>query len=173
MYRVWFVAVATVLACGSAFAADGPCSNPIQMQGFKTCADVAKAEQEGAVVIYSPDPEANSAALLDRFHQAFPKIATSFIRLQTGALYQKLMTERRAQTYQVDALQLTDMGYALDFQKRNGWLIFTTHDVAETPSWIGCSPRLLDEVIAATAAEGMQCLPIRDALTAIGYARIN
>jgi hypothetical protein len=58
-------------------------------------------------------------------------------------------------------------------QKRNGWLIFTTHDVAETPSWIGCSPRLLDEVIAAVTAEGMQCLPIRDALTAIGYVRSN
>ena len=130
MYRVWFVAVATVLACGSAFAADGPCSNPTQMQGFKTCADVAKAEQEGAVVIYSPDPEANSAALLDRFHQAFPKIATSFIRLQTGALYQKLMTERRARTYQVDVLQLTDMGYVLDFQKRNGYVQYVSPELA-------------------------------------------
>ncbi len=26
-------------------------------------------------------------------------------------------------------------------RERNGWLIFATHDVAETPSWIGCSPR--------------------------------
>jgi peptidoglycan/xylan/chitin deacetylase (PgdA/CDA1 family) len=56
-------------------------------------------------------------------------------------------------------------------QKRNGWLIFITHDVAETPSWIGCSPRWFDEVIATVAAEGLQCLPIRDALTAIGYVR--
>jgi hypothetical protein len=29
----------------------------------------------------------------------------------------------------------------------------------------------LDEVIAAVTAEGLQCLPIRDALTAIGYVR--
>ena len=28
------------------------------MDGFKTCADVAKAEQEGALVVYSTDPEA-------------------------------------------------------------------------------------------------------------------
>jgi len=51
----------------------------------------------------------------------------------------------------------------------NGWLIFYTHDVATQPSWIGCSPRLLQTVVEAVQAEGMQCLTIRDALTAIGY----
>jgi len=54
-------------------------------------------------------------------------------------------------------------------RERNGWLIFYTHDVAETPSWIGCSPRLLRETLRAVRAERMQCLTIRDALTAIGY----
>lgn len=55
-------------------------------------------------------------------------------------------------------------------RERNGWLIFYTHDVAETPSWIGCSPRLLHETIAAVQAENMRCLTIRDALTAIGHS---
>jgi peptidoglycan/xylan/chitin deacetylase (PgdA/CDA1 family) len=54
-------------------------------------------------------------------------------------------------------------------RERNGWLIFYTHDVAATPSWIGCSPGLLRDAIAAVAAQDMACLPIRDALTAIGY----
>jgi len=58
-----------------------------------------------------------------------------------------------------------------EIRARNGWLIFTTHDVADTPSWIGCSPRLLADTIAAVQAENMQCLPIRDALEAIGYIR--
>jgi len=53
---------------------------------------------------------------------------------------------------------------------RNGWLIFTTHDVAETPSWIGCSPALLRDTVAAVHAAGMRCLPIRGALSAIGYS---
>ncbi|HEY6255727.1 MAG TPA: polysaccharide deacetylase family protein [Xanthobacteraceae bacterium] len=53
---------------------------------------------------------------------------------------------------------------------RNGWLIFYTHDVADPPSWIGCSPALLRATVAAVAAEGFACLPIRDALEAIGYA---
>jgi peptidoglycan/xylan/chitin deacetylase (PgdA/CDA1 family) len=52
-------------------------------------------------------------------------------------------------------------------RERKGWLIFYTHDVAETPSWIGCSPRLLRETIAAVMAENLRCLTIRDALTAI------
>ncbi len=58
-------------------------------------------------------------------------------------------------------------------RERNGWLIFATHDVADTPSWIGCSPRLLRETVAAVQAENMQCLPVRDALTAIGLTRAN
>jgi peptidoglycan/xylan/chitin deacetylase (PgdA/CDA1 family) len=58
-------------------------------------------------------------------------------------------------------------------QERNGWLIFATHDVADPPSWIGCSPRLLDDVVTAVMAENMKCLPIRDALAAVGYVRTN
>ncbi len=112
------VAVAALLGFPVAASA---CDSPRQMTGFKTCADVAKAEQEGSLVLYSPDPEENSAKLMEAFHQAFPKISTNFIRLQTGALYQKLMTERRAKVYQVDVLQLTDMGFVLDFQKRDGY----------------------------------------------------
>jgi len=54
---------------------------------------------------------------------------------------------------------------------RNGWLIFYTHDVAEPPSWIGASPRLLRETIEAVQAENIRCLPIRDALAAIGLRR--
>ncbi len=54
-------------------------------------------------------------------------------------------------------------------RERNGWLIFYTHDVADEPSWIGCSPRLLRAVIEAVQAENLRCLTVRDALGAIGY----
>lgn len=53
---------------------------------------------------------------------------------------------------------------------RNGWLIFYTHDVVERPSDIGCSPGLLGRTIEAVRAAGLCPLPIRDALSAIGYA---
>jgi len=53
-------------------------------------------------------------------------------------------------------------------RKRQGWLIFYSHDVADRPSWIGCSPELLRTVIKAAQAAQLRCLPVRDALTAIG-----
>ncbi len=124
-----FLLTFVMLAPGGLLAAE-VCASPVAVAGFRTCADVAKAEREGAVVVYSPDPEPNTAALLEVFHATFPKIATNFIRLQTGALYQKLMTERRAKVYQVDVLQLTDMGYALDFQKRQGWVPYVSPEMA-------------------------------------------
>lgn len=54
---------------------------------------------------------------------------------------------------------------------RNGWLVFYTHDVAEAPSSIGASPRLLRDTIEAVQAENIRCLPVRDALAAIGFRR--
>ena len=74
--------IAASLLTGSAWAA--ACPHPRQMDGFKTCADVAKAEAEGEVLVYSPDPETNQAALMAAFHAAFPKIKTNYLRLQTG-----------------------------------------------------------------------------------------
>ena len=102
------------------------CASPRQMDGFKTCADVAKAEEEGALIMYSPDPETNQAGLMAAFNKAFPKIKTNFLRLQTGALYAKLMAERQAKTYTTDILMLTDMTFAQDFQKRKGWMDYTS-----------------------------------------------
>jgi iron(III) transport system substrate-binding protein len=127
--RAIVLAIVTSLGVVAPAAAQGVCPNPRQMDGFKTCADVDKAEQEAALVLYSPDPEETSAKLTDAFHKLFPKITTNFIRLQTGALYQKLMTERRAKVYQVDILQLTDMGFVLDFQKRDGYLRYVSPEM--------------------------------------------
>jgi peptidoglycan/xylan/chitin deacetylase (PgdA/CDA1 family) len=55
-------------------------------------------------------------------------------------------------------------------RERNGWLVFYSHDVADPPSWIGCSPDLLRTAIKAAQAAQLRCLPVRDALAAIGYA---
>src|SRR5947208_3461238 len=104
-----------------AFAADDGalCANPKQLEGFKTCADVAKAEEEGDVVIYSTNPEAGEAKVLAVFKKMFPKIKTNYVRLQAGALYAKVLAERQARSYLVDVLQLSDMGMVLDFQKND------------------------------------------------------
>jgi peptidoglycan/xylan/chitin deacetylase (PgdA/CDA1 family) len=69
-------------------------------------------------------------------------------------------------TLTIDKLQRV----VAETRRRNGWLIFYTHDVADPPSWIGCSPALLRAAVKAVQAAQLRCLPIRDALPAIGYA---
>jgi len=117
-----------MLSASPAFAA--ACDNPRQMDGFKTCANVEKAFEEGALTIYSPDPETNQAQMASAFKAAFPKITVTFLRLQTGALYAKLMAERQARVYQPDVLALSDMTFVLDFQKRNGWMPYASPELA-------------------------------------------
>jgi iron(III) transport system substrate-binding protein len=106
------------------------CVNPKQMAGFKTCADLAKADAEGELVVYSTDPEHGTVKLLDSFRALFPKIKTNYVRLQAGALYAKVLSERQARSYLVDAMQLSDMGFVLDFQKRNGYRAYVSPEMS-------------------------------------------
>jgi peptidoglycan/xylan/chitin deacetylase (PgdA/CDA1 family) len=54
-------------------------------------------------------------------------------------------------------------------RERNGWLVFYTHDVADPPSWIGCSPAKFKSTVEAVQTARMRCLPIRAALSEIGF----
>jgi peptidoglycan/xylan/chitin deacetylase (PgdA/CDA1 family) len=54
-------------------------------------------------------------------------------------------------------------------RQTNGWVIFYVHDVAQEPTHMGCSPRLLRDTIEAVRKEHIQCLSIRQALPVIGY----
>jgi iron(III) transport system substrate-binding protein len=119
-----------MLLATAASAQSTLCPDPRQMDGFKTCADVAKAEQEAQLVVYSTDPEPGSEAELARFKKLFPKISTSYMRLQAGALYAKLSAERQAKTYVADIVQLSDMTFVLDFQKRGGWMQYISPEMA-------------------------------------------
>jgi iron(III) transport system substrate-binding protein len=124
------LALLGLLVLGNGAAAQGTCAAPKQMAGFKTCADVDRAKQEGAVVIYTTDPERGTAELLSAFNKQFPEIKTSFVRLQAGALYAKLMAERRANSFLVDALELSDLGFVLDLQKRGGYMPYVSPEMA-------------------------------------------
>lgn len=94
---------------------------PAKVHDFTTFADVAKAEQEGALVFYCHENEAGTAAIMEGFQADFPKIKTSYVRAQTGALYNKIVSERSAGRFDVDVMQLSDIAPAVDFQKKNGW----------------------------------------------------
>jgi iron(III) transport system substrate-binding protein len=112
-------ALATVLAQAPSLVAAQP--KFTKVHDFQTAADVAKAEQEGEVVYYGHDSEPGIGVILDAFKKDFPKIKTSYVRLQTGALYAKITAERSAGRFGVDVLQLSDISPAIDFQKKGGW----------------------------------------------------
>ena len=48
-------------------------------------------------------------------------------------------------------------------QRSNGWLIFFTHDVSETPRAYGCTPRQLARVMEDVLDRGIEILPMRNA----------
>lgn len=109
------------LALGALCGAAQACDKPRQMDGFQTCADLDAAFKEGQLVHYAPDTETAQAQYLADFRKMFPQIQTNFLRLQTGALYARLNAERQARTYVPDTLILTEIAFALDFQKRGGY----------------------------------------------------
>jgi iron(III) transport system substrate-binding protein len=108
-------------ALGGPLRAWAQAKSPTKVLDFQTGADVAKAEQEGEIVYYGHDGEAAIADLLESFRKDFPKIKTSYVRAQTGALYAKITAERSAGRFQADVLQLSDISPAIDFQKKGGW----------------------------------------------------
>lgn len=55
--------------------------------------------------------------------------------------------------------------------RRKGWLIFVTHDVAETPSVWGCTPDQLEYAIGAARRENCAVLTVREALRRAGHER--
>src|SRR5436853_6962279 len=122
-----------VLAAGSALAATAIAAPRVSAQGAKTAtkvldfttfADVAKAEAEGQLVFYCHENEAGTAAIMEGFGKDFPKMKTSYVRAQTGALYNKILSERSAGRSDVDVLQLSDVAPATDFEKRGGYELY-------------------------------------------------
>jgi iron(III) transport system substrate-binding protein len=101
--------------------AQAPAKSPTKVLDFMTSADVAKAEQEGQLVFYCHENEAGTAGIMEGFRKDFPKISTSYVRAQTGALYNKILSERSAGRFDVDVIQLSDLAPAFDFQKKGGY----------------------------------------------------
>jgi iron(III) transport system substrate-binding protein len=121
LLKIGVLLSAVIITIMGASFAQAQAKTPKKVLDFYTYADVAKAEQEGELVFYCHENEAGTVAILNGFKKDFPKIKTSYIRAQTGALYTKILSERSAGRFQVDVLQLSDMAPAMDFQKKGGW----------------------------------------------------
>jgi len=136
--RIWTILVLLCMS-GALLSHEGDaaealppaCPHPQEVKGFLTCADVAKAEQEGAVVYYGPNVERQLVVLLQKFNELFPKIDTGqYLREQTGRLYAKLNAERQAGKYLADILALSDYAPALDLMKKKGYAPYISPQLA-------------------------------------------
>ena len=84
-----------------------------------------RPSRKAQLVFYCHENEAGTAAIMEGFGKDFPKIKTSYVRAQTGALYNKIVSERSAGRFDVDVLQLSDVAPAVDFEKRGGYEVYT------------------------------------------------
>src|ERR1700737_439421 len=101
--------------------AQAPLKSPTRVHDFMTNADVAKAEQEGQLVFYCHENESGTAGIMEGFRKDFPKINTSYVRAQSGALYNNILSERTAGRFAVAAFRCPDLAPAVDFQKKGGY----------------------------------------------------
>src|ERR1700674_5679812 len=92
--RAFLKTAAAAAAMAPLLAGAPQASGATKVLDFQTAADIAKAEQEGEVVYYGHDSEQGIVTILDAFKKDFPKIKTSYVRLQTGGLYAKITAER-------------------------------------------------------------------------------
>jgi peptidoglycan/xylan/chitin deacetylase (PgdA/CDA1 family) len=51
----------------------------------------------------------------------------------------------------------------------NGWIIFFTHDVSDTPSRFGATPEMLDYALSCIRARGIDILPVKHALARAAF----
>ena len=100
-----------------------------KVHDFMTNADVAKAEQEGQLVFYCHENEAGTAGIMEGFARISRKSSTSYVRAQTGALYNKILSERSAGRFDVDVIQLSDLAPAVDFQKKGGYEHYVSPEI--------------------------------------------
>jgi peptidoglycan/xylan/chitin deacetylase (PgdA/CDA1 family) len=56
-----------------------------------------------------------------------------------------------------------------DNRRRRGWLIFAAHDISETPTRFGCTPRQFEAVVRYAVASGALIAPVDKALTMLGH----
>ena len=75
----------------------------------------------------------------------------------------------RANTLYSNTVPIRDIQKLIEQnEKKQGWLIFYTHDVSDTPSPYGCTPAYFESVVKAATLSSSRVLNIRSALGALG-----
>jgi hypothetical protein len=80
-------------------------------------------------------------------------------------------------SYFIDKRNNTDfdaLRRIIDYNTANrGWLIITTHDVAESPSPFGCKPSFFERVTEYAARSGSMVITVKDACETICSSKVD
>ncbi|WP_375461795.1 polysaccharide deacetylase family protein [uncultured Enterovirga sp.] len=97
-------------------------------------------------------------ALAGRFHSC----RTIYERLNAGTLDLAMVGAIGLFDRTMDRSRLERL--IAEAAETRGWLVFYTHDVADEPTFMGTSPRLLTETLTLLARHDIPCLTMEDAL---------
>lgn len=89
--------------------------------------------------------------------------------LNAGTIDLGRLRSQRLYEHLIDAQSVSKL--IREAVNKTAWLIFYTHDVAETPSRFGCTPVLLEHAIRAAISAGAEIRPIDGAIETICGAR--
>jgi hypothetical protein len=106
----------------------------------------------------------NQASLRHRqiFADRFATARGGGDRINRGKINRSYLWGMEIRQPESDALSLTDQIDAVVAQP--GWLIFFTHDISETPTPYGCTPKTFSILVRYAVSKGCLVLPVRDAL---------
>ena len=71
----------------------------------------------------------------------------------------------RANSLYGDVDEFAQAESLLDKTQYGGWLIFYTHDIRQSPTMFGCTPRLLERTISVALERGFRICTVREVVT--------
>ena len=137
------VAVALGIAVASGFGGGTAEARPVppraRWTGSRPVPMSPRRSRKASDVLHDR-PGAGDDGSDERLQKAFPKIKATFLRLQAGNLFQRLMSERQAKTNVADVMSISEMTFATDLQKRGGYMLYDSPETAPTGRNIKSQP---------------------------------
>jgi iron(III) transport system substrate-binding protein len=120
--------VSPLLAGCSAEVPEGPPPAPLGAP------DIEAARREGKLILYTVAPEDLIVKFLDAFNARYPWIdVSSYLYMQSGKIYSKVVEETRLGVRLCDVLTLAEVGLTADFEKRGYWQTYASPELASYP----------------------------------------
>jgi iron(III) transport system substrate-binding protein len=128
--KIVATALAVVFAAFTAASGQAPNSYPTDYAKM-----VEAASREGRLVVYSTTDRAAAAQVLRDFAELYPRIAVSYVELNSGALYQRFLGEVAAGADTADLLWASSMDGQLKMAADGHAATYASPEIPALPKW--------------------------------------